>query len=389
MQVGVVKEIKDDENRVGLTPAGVAAFCAHGHRVLVQRGAGAGSQLTDEVYASAGALLIDDAAEVWEQAELIVKVKEPLPVEYPRLRRGQVIFTYLHLAASEALTRELLAREVVAIGYETVQLADGALPLLVPMSEVAGCLAIQAGQRSLERHAGGKGILLPGVSGVRRGRVAILGAGVAGANACRVAVGLGAEVTILDTRPQRLAYVRDVSSGHVTTLISHRANIEEAVRRADLLVGSVLIAGARAPRLVTREMLRQMEPGSAVVDISVDQGGCVETTRATTHHDPRYVEEGIVHYAVANMPGAVPQTSTHALTNATLAYGLQLADAGWRDAVRDNPALRSGVNCALGALTCRAVAEAFGLPHKPLPGKRPQGVRRDARMRARPRIDAS
>ena len=366
MQIGVVKEIKDDENRVGLTPAGVAAFCAHGHRVLVERGAGAGSQLGDDAYVNAGAVLIEDAAEVWQEAELIVKVKEPLPAEFPRLRPRQVLFTYLHLAANERLTRELLAREVVAIGYETVQLADGTLPLLVPMSEVAGCLAIQAGQRSLERHAGGKGILLPGVSGVRRGRVTILGAGVAGANACRVAVGLGAEVTILDTHPQRLTYVRDVSAGHVTTLISHRANIEEAVRRADLLVGAVLIAGAPAPRLVTRDMLRQMEAGSAVVDVSVDQGGCVETTHATTHHDPRYVEEGIVHYAVANMPGAVPQTSTHALTNATLAYALQLAGNGWREAARENPALARGINCALGALTCEPVAAAFGLPYRPL-----------------------
>lgn len=366
MQIGIVKEIKDDENRVGVTPAGVAALCAHGHRVLVERGAGVGSQIPDQAYASAGAVLAGDAAEVWQQADMIVKVKEPLPLEYPRLREGQIVFTYLHLAANEPLTRELLARGVVAIGYETVQLPDGSLPLLVPMSEVAGCLAIQAGQRSLERHAGGKGILLPGVSGVRRGRVAILGAGVAGANACRVAVGLGADVTILDISPQRLAYVRDVSMGHVTTLISHRANIEEAVRRADLLVGAVLIAGARAPRLVTREMLRQMEPGSAVVDVSVDQGGCVATTRPTTHHEPRYLDEGIVHYAVANMPGAVPQTSTHALTNATLTYALQVADQGWRDAVRVNAALAKGVNCALGSLTCEGVADAFGLPCRPL-----------------------
>jgi alanine dehydrogenase len=366
MKIGVVREIKDDENRVGVTPAGVAALSAHGHQVLVERGAGAGSQIPDDAYVNAGAALHDEADAVWSGADMIVKVKEPLPVEYPRLRRGQVVFTYLHLAANEPLTRELLAREVVAIGYETVQLADGTLPLLIPMSEVAGCLAIQAGQRSLERHAGGKGILLPGVSGVRRGRVTILGAGVAGANACRVAVGLGADVTILDVQPQRLAYVRDVSLGHVTTLISHRANVEEAVRRADLLVGAVLIAGARAPRLVTRAMLREMEPGSAVVDVSVDQGGCLETTRATTHHAPRYVEEGVVHYAVANMPGAVPQTSTHALTNATLAYALQLADRGWREAVRGNAALAQGVNCALGTLTCRAVAEAFGLPYRPL-----------------------
>lgn len=365
MKVGVVKEIKDDENRVAITPAGVTALKAHGHEVLVQRGAGAGSSIADAAYAAAGATLLE-AAEVWQRADMILKVKEPLASEYCHLRSGQVLFTYLHLAASESLTRTLLEREVVAIGYETVQLADGTLPLLLPMSEVAGCLAVQAGQRSLERHAGGKGMLLPGVSGVRRGRVTILGAGVSGFNACRIAMGLGADVTILDVNPQRLAYVRDVAHGQVTTLMSNRANIEDSVRNADLLIGAVLIAGAKAPKLVTRDMLRQMEPGSALVDVSVDQGGCIETTRPTTHHDPRYIEEGVVHYAVANMPGAVPHTSTYALTNATLAYATQLADKGWRRAVQDDPALAKGVNCAMGALTYQAVADAFGLQYSPL-----------------------
>jgi alanine dehydrogenase len=366
MRVGVPTEIKPDENRVAITPAGVGAFVAHGHDVFVQSGAGAGSYLTDEAYRAAGAQIVPEAKAVWERAELILKVKEPLESEYDLLRPEHVVFTYLHLAASQPLTQELLARKIVAIGYETVELADGALPLLVPMSEVAGCLAIQAGARSLEAHSGGKGILLRGVAGVRRGRVTILGAGVAGFNACALAVGLGAEVTILDIDTRRLSYVRDVVQGHVTTLVSNRANTPEAVQRAALLIGAVLIPGARAPELVTRELLRQMEPGSAIVDISVDQGGCVETTRPTTHTDPRYIEENVVHYAVANMPGAVPQTSTYALTNATLGYALELADRGWERAVSKNSALARGVNCVHGLLTHEAVAEAFDLEYTSL-----------------------
>jgi alanine dehydrogenase len=370
MRVGIPTEIKADENRVAITPAGVAAFVAHGHEVCVQAGAGVGSCLGDEAYLEAGARIAPEAAAVWERCDLILKVKEPLESEYPLLRPDHALFTYLHLAASESLTRELLARKIVAIGYETVELDDHTLPLLVPMSEVAGCLAIQAGARSLEVHSGGKGILLRGVAGVRRGRVTILGAGVSGFNACALAVGLGAEVTLLDIDTRRLSYARDVVQGHVTTLISNRANISESVRRADLLVGSVLIPGARAPVLVTRELLRRMEPGSAVVDISVDQGGCVETTRPTTHAAPRYVEEKIVHYAVANMPGAVPQTSTYALTNATLGYALELADKGWARAVASSPALARGVNCAHGLLTHAAVARAFDLEHTPLESAR-------------------
>jgi alanine dehydrogenase len=366
MRVGIPTEIKADEKRVAITPAGVAALAAHGHDVFVQSGAGAGSYLQDEAYREAGAKIVPEARAVWEQAELVLKVKEPLAAEYDLLRPDHVIFTYLHLAASEPLTRELLMRKVVAVGYETVELEDGTLPLLVPMSEVAGCLAIQAGSRSLEAHVGGKGILLRGVAGVRRGRVTILGAGVAGFNACTAAVGLGADVTILDIDIRRLSYVRDVAQGHVTTLVSNRANVSEWVQHADLVIGAVLLAGARAPVLVSRELLQRMEPGSAIVDISVDQGGCVETTRPTTHGDPRYMEEGIVHYSVANMPGAVPQTSTYALTNATLGYALELADKGWRTAVAGNTALARGVNCAGGELAHAAVAEAFGLPHTPL-----------------------
>jgi alanine dehydrogenase len=277
-----------------------------------------------------------------------------------------VLFTYLHLAASRVVTEALIERKVVAIAYETVQLDNGMLPLLVPMSEVAGRLSIQAGAKSLEVRGGGKGILLPGVSGVRRGRVTILGAGVAGFNACVVAVGIGADVTILDINPQRLSYVRDVVQGHVTTLMSNRANIESAVAEADLVIGTVLIPGAKAPKLIPRALLRQMEHGSALVDISVDQGGCAETTRPTTHHEPRYVEEGIVHYAVANMPGAVPQTSTYALTNVTLNYALAIAEHGWERAARSDRALARGVNCVRGRITHEAVANAHGMAYEPL-----------------------
>lgn len=366
MRLGIPTEIKDDENRVAITPAGVTAFRAQGHEVLVQAGAGAGSHITDEAFVAAGATLVEDAPEVWERAELVLKVKEPLTSEYPLLRRGQVLFTYLHLAASRELTDALLASECVAIAYETVQLDNGLLPLLVPMSEVAGRLSIQAGARSLEVVEGGKGILLPGVAGVRRGRVTILGAGIAGYNACVVGVGIGAEVTILDINPQRLSYVRDVVRGHVTTLMSNHANVVEAVAEADLVIGTVLIAGAKAPKLVTRELLRQMDPGSALVDVSVDQGGCMETTRPTTHHDPRYIEEGIVHYAVSNMPGAVPQTSTYALTNATLSYALAIAEQGWKAAVEADESLARGVNCLEGRITHEAVAMAHGLDYAPL-----------------------
>lgn len=361
MRIGVPKETKDDENRVAITPSGVIAFCAQGHEVFVEAGAGRGSHITDDAFQRAGATLLPSAVEVWRRAELVLKVKEPLPAEYGFLRDDLVLFTYLHLAADEKLTSVLLESRCTAIAYETVQLDDGSLPLLVPMSEVAGRLSIQAGAISLEMKEGGKGILLPGVSGVRRGRVTILGAGVAGFNACVVAVGIGADVTILDINPRRLAYVSDVVRGNVTSLMSNRANIEAAVSEADLVIGAVLIPGAKAPRLVTRELLRRMEPCSAFVDIAVDQGGCSETTRATTHHDPRYVEEGIVHYAVANMPGAVPQTSTYALTNVTMTYALELAEQGWRSAVASNRALAKGVNCTAGKLVSKPVAEAFGM----------------------------
>ncbi len=366
MRVGIPKEIKADEHRVAITPSGVAALTAHGHTVFVEAGAGVGSHIPDAAFRAAGGSIVRDAVRVWERAQLVLKVKEPLPAEYPFLRPGLVLFTYLHLAASEKLTRALLKRKIVGIAYETVQLDDGTLPLLVPMSEVAGRLSIQAGAKSLELREGGKGILLPGVSGVRRGRVTILGAGVVGLNACVVAVGFGADVTIVDINPLRLSYVRDVVQGHVTTLMSNSANIEAAVADADLVIAGVLIPGAKAPKLLNRRLLRQMEPGSALVDVAVDQGGCSTTTRPTTHHDPRYIVDRVVHYCVANMPGAVPQTSTYALTNATLHYALAIADQGWEAAVAADPALLRGVNLADGRLTYPAVADAFGMACDPL-----------------------
>ena len=365
MRVGIPTEVKQDENRVAITPSGVAAFQAHGHDVVVQAGAGQESAIPDAAYQRAGATIANTASQVWEQAELVLKVKEPLEPEFELMRPGQVLFTYLHLAASKTLTEELLARRIVGIAYETVQLDDGTLPLLVPMSEVAGRLSIQAGATSLEVIAGGKGLLLPGVSGVRRGRVTIIGAGIVGLNACVVGVGFGADVTIVDINPLRLAYVRDVVQGHVTTLMSNAANIEGAISEADLVICAVLIPGAKTPRLVTRGHLRQMEAGSALVDVAVDQGGCAETSRPTTHRNPRYIEEGVVHYCVSNMPGAVPHTSTYALTNATMAYALEIADRGWQAAAAD-PALAGGVNVVDGRVAHPAVAAAHGLEHRPL-----------------------
>ncbi|MEO6025271.1 MAG: alanine dehydrogenase [Candidatus Binatia bacterium] len=361
MRVGVPREITSEERRVAMTPSGVAALVAHGHTVTVERGAGAASSLPDADYVAAGATLAD-AAGVWVDAELVVKVKEPLAPEFAYLRPGLIVFTYLHLAAHEALTRTLLERGVRAIGYETIQLDDGTLPLLAPMSEVAGRLSIQVGAWCLEATNGGRGVLLSGVAGVRPGKVVILGAGIAGASACQAAVGLGARVSILDINPTRLRYVHDILGGHVTTVMSNRANIEEEIVRADLIVGTVLIPGAKAPKLITRALLRSMRPGSAFVDVSIDQGGCAETSRPTSHHDPIYVEEGIVHYCVTNMPGAVPNTATHALTNTTLSYALALADHGFADAVAADPNLRRGVNVADGAVWHPGVAAAFGLP---------------------------
>ena len=366
MILGVPKEIKSDESRVAITPAGVSAFAAHGHEVVVEASAGEGSGICDEAYTEAGAKICADVDELWRRSEMVIKVKEPLEPEFARMREGQVIFTYLHLAADLELTEKLIEKKVVAIAYETIQLDDGSLPLLAPMSEVAGRLSIQMGAFCLEAKNGGSGVLLPGVSGVPPAKVVIIGAGIAGASACFVAVGIGARVSVLDINPSRLGYVHDIMQGHVSTLMSNPANIEEEVSDADLIIGAVLIPGARAPKLVTREMLKRMRRGSALVDIAVDQGGCCETTRPTTHRDPIYIEEGIVHYCVANMPGAVPKTSTYALTNATLHYGLELANKGWERATDENRALRKGVNIAGGRLIHAGVAHAFGLENSEL-----------------------
>jgi alanine dehydrogenase len=357
MRVGVPKEIKADENRVALTPSGVAALRAHEHEVIVERGAGRGSSIDDAAYVAAGARLVD-TDEAW-RAELVVKVKEPIAAEYHQLRPELVLFTYLHLAANEELTRLLVERHVHALAYETIQLDDGALPLLSPMSEVAGRLAVQAGAWCLQATHGGRGILLSGVAGVRPATIVILGAGIAGTSACQVAVGIGAHVSILDVQPAKLRYVYDILGGHVTTVMSNRANIEEEVRGADLVIGTVLIPGAKAPKLLSRALVASMRPGSALVDVSIDQGGCSETSRPTSHRDPIYVDEGVVHYCVTNMPGAVPHSATYALTNATLTYVLMLADRGLHNALRGDAALRRGLNVSAGAIVHPAVAAAF------------------------------
>jgi alanine dehydrogenase len=362
MIVGVPKEIKKQERRVAITPAGVTAFVSHGHRVLMERGAGLGSAILDEQYKAAGAELVSDRALIWNEAEMILKVKEPLPEEYPMLREGQILFTYLHLAANRELTDRMIQAKCVGVAYETIQLEDGSLPLLAPMSEVAGRLSIQVGARCLEVGQGGRGVLLSGVSGVPPAKVVIIGAGIVGANACHVAVGIGAQVSIMDVNPSRLGYVRDIMQGHVTTVMSNRANIEEEVIKADLVIGAVLIPGAKAPKLITEEMVQKMKPGAAIVDVAVDQGGMCETTRPTTHDEPTYLVHDVVHYCVANMPGAVPRTSTYALTNSTLSYALDIADRGILGAMSRSRALQKGLNIYQGAVTHPGVAEAFGLP---------------------------
>ena len=365
MIVGVPREIKPGEQRVALTPAGVRALVEAGHRVVVERGAGGGSSIRDEEYTREGATAAG-VDEVWAQAELILKVKEPVAEEYPRMRAGQVVFTYLHLAAAPELARALQAADVIAIAYETVQRADGSLPLLAPMSEVAGRLAVQEGAFYLAKAHGGRGILLAGVPGVPPGNVAVLGAGIVGINAARIALGLGADVSILDINLDRLRAVDDLFHGRVITLMSNSFNVDQVLRRADLLVGAVLVAGARAPVLVTKEMVATMKEGSVIVDVAVDQGGSVETIHPTTLLDPTYVVSGVVHYGVANMPALVPRTSTFALTNATLPYALDLAQRGLAGAVRRNPALAKGVNVWRGRIVHPAVAHALGERATPL-----------------------
>jgi alanine dehydrogenase len=362
MRIGVPTEVKNHEYRVAITPAGVHELVRHGHRVHVQAGAGVGSAIPDQDYVAAGATIEPDADAVWAAGELVLKVKEPVAEEYHRIRPGQVLFTYLHLAADKALTEELLARRVTAVAYETVQTATGALPLLAPMSEVAGRLAPQVGAATLLKAAGGRGTLLGGVPGVAPAHVVVLGAGTAGMNAVRIAVGMGAQVTVLDKNPDVLRAADRELAGRARTLASNAYTLERAVLEADLVIGAVLVPGAKAPVLVTDELVRRMKPGSVLVDIAVDQGGCFEGTRPTTHAEPTYRVHDSVFYAVANMPGAVPHTSTYALTNVTLPYAVALADRGWREALRADPALAAGLNVHDGAVTHPGVAEAHGLP---------------------------
>lgn len=366
MLIGVPREIKTLENRVGLTESGVRQLIAQGHTVLVETGAGVGSLIPDEDYAKAGATIVPSSREVYERAELVVKVKEPLPSEYGLLRAGQVLFTYLHLANEPELARVLCERGVKAVAYETIELPDGSLPLLVPMSEVAGRMATQIGASCLQKDRGGKGVLLGGVTGVHRGRVTIIGAGVVGLNATKMAVGLGAHVDVLDINHARLEHFDDVFGSRVTVLHSNAHNIEQSVMAADLVIGAVLMAGAKAPTLVTRAMVAGMTPGSVIVDVAVDQGGCVETSRPTSHLEPTYEVDGVVHYCVPNMPGVVPRTSTYALTNGTFRYVSLIAELGLEAALATNAALARGLNTYEGHVTCEPVARDLGMQHRPL-----------------------
>lgn len=370
MVVGIPKEIKNRENRVAIVPAGVKALVASGHRVLVQNRAGLGSGITDEMYQRAGATLVESAQEVWGTADMIVKVKEPLEAEFSLMRKNQVLFTYLHLAAEKKLTEELVNRQVTSIAYETIQETDNSLPLLRPMSEVAGRMSAQIGafylQSSWDQSNSGKGILLGGIPGVIPGHVVVIGGGVAGANAAMVALGMGAVVTVIDQDTRRLEYLEHSFKGRIQTLMSNIDNIEESVTKADLLIGSVLVPGARAPKLVTQKTISQMAPGSVIVDIAVDQGGCVETCRPTSHESPTYIVDEVIHYCVTNMPGAVARTSTFGLTNATLKYLLQLADKGAENAARSSIAIKRGFNTYQGKVVHELVAQAHGLRYDPL-----------------------
>jgi alanine dehydrogenase len=364
MIIGIPREIKDNEYRVAITPGGVRQLTVSGHTTRIETGAGLGSGFSDQDYTMAGAEIVS-AADAWA-AELVVKVKEPQPSEYPYLRPDLTLFTYLHLAASESLTREMIARGLTGIAYETVELSNGQLPLLTPMSEIAGRMAIQIGAHYMEKMNGGRGKLMGGVAGVRPADVVIIGAGIVGTNAAQVALGMGAHVILIDINLDRLRYLHEVMGGRLTTLSSNPLTIAQAVQRADLLVGAVLIKGAKAPHLVTREMIGTMAPGSVVIDVAVDQGGCLETSHPTTHSDPIFLVDGVVHYCVANMPGAVPRTSTYALSNATLPYIVRLANQGIHSALAADPALQKGVNTYRGQITYPSVAQAFGLDYTPL-----------------------
>jgi alanine dehydrogenase len=366
MKVGILKEIKTKENRVSMRPAGVEQMVAGGHTVVVETTAGEGSGISDGDYINAGASIADSAAAVYGDCEMVMKVKEPLPVEFDLIREGQIVFTYFHFAASEELTRAIMSSKCIAIAYETVEKANGSLPLLTPMSEVAGRMAIQEGAKYLEKTYGGKGVLLGGVPGVNPGTVVVIGGGVVGTNAALMACGLGAKVYLLDTNLDRLRYLSEVMPKNCFPIMSNPAVLRKFLAEADLVVGAVLIPGAMAPKLVTRDMLGGMKKGSVIVDVAIDQGGCVETAKATTHDDPIYEVDGIIHYCVANMPGAVSMTSTIALTNATLPYALTLADKGYKKAVGEDPELAKGVNIINGKICYRGVADAFGMDFTPL-----------------------
>ncbi|MEX0908825.1 MAG: alanine dehydrogenase [Gemmatimonadaceae bacterium] len=362
MLIGVPKEIKTNENRIALVPAGAEALVAAGHDVLVETGAGEGSGFPDDMYTAVGARIAPDAAATWAKADMIMKVKEPIAKEWKHMRKGQCIFTYFHFAADEKLTRAHIDSGAVCIAYETVELPSRELPLLTPMSEVAGRMAVQEGAKYLEKLYGGRGVLLGGVPGVPPAKVVILGGGIVGINAAKMAAGMGAKVTVLDLSLERLRYLSDVMPANVILIYSNRHNILEQISTADLVIGAVLIPGAVAPRLIRREDLKIMQPGSVIVDVAIDQGGCVETIKATTHEDPTYVVDGVIHYGVANMPGGVPRTSTLALTNATFPYAMQLANKGWKKALRESVPLQRGLNIVEGEVTYPGVAEAFGLP---------------------------
>ena len=362
MIIGVPKEIKTNENRVALTPAGALELSKRGHKVYIQHGAGVNSGFEDAAYEQRGATILPTSEEVYGIADMIIKVKEPIASEYPLIRKDQLLFTYFHFASYEPLTKAMIGSGSVCLAYETVELPDRSLPLLVPMSEVAGRMAVQEGAKFLEKPEGGRGVLLGGVPGVAPANVLVLGGGIVGAQAAKMAAGLGAHVTILDVNLNRLRYLSDVMPPNVTTLYSNEVNIRERIGNHDLIIGAVLIPGAKAPMLITRDMLKEMRPGTVMVDVAVDQGGCIETCRPTTHDDPIFVIDGVVHYCVANMPGAVPYTSTIALTNATLPYAIKLADKGWKEACRQDAALKTGLNVVNGKVVYKGVADAFGLP---------------------------
>ncbi|HZV12315.1 MAG TPA: alanine dehydrogenase [Candidatus Kapabacteria bacterium] len=366
MIIGVPREIKANENRVGFVPGAVATFVKHGHKIVVEKNAGMESGFPDELYKKAGAEILNSAADVYGAADMIIKVKEPIAPEYKLIRKGQVLFTYFHFAANRVLTDAMVQSGCIAIAYETVQRADGSLPLLIPMSEIAGRMAPQEGAKYLERVHGGRGVLLGGVPGVAPANVMVIGGGIVGTNAAKIAAGFGAEVTILDSNLYRLRYLDDIMPKNVVTLMSNAHNVEKCVREADIVIGAVLIPGAKAPHIVTRDMLGIMKQGAVVIDVSVDQGGCIETCKPTTHENPTYVIDGIVHYCVANMPGAVPYTSTIALTNSTLPYALEIANKGYEAAISTNPELRKGLNVINGNITYQGVADAFGLPCTPV-----------------------